>query len=213
MENVKNLIPVIKDTRHTIKMMIPCLKDTALRDVFSKRNLSNEDINLKMLLLEFPSFVHDFLLGQVNTQERTLLQKDLLCLCEKFPNYWIHKKWKDGMDVLSNYSYKSGYYENESFFIGNPILTDRLNIIKDLSEIDNDRIIYDSSSGHLIWKGLFVEFKYGKYTFLWMSNNQVDMYDENGLNIKKNLDFTEKESFKTFFDRLITQAEEDKQTL
>ena len=202
--------PEKKDDRHTIKLLIPYLKDTVLRDVFSKRYLSNEDNNLKMLLLDFSSLVHEYLMNQIYTQGNTLLQKDLILLCEKFPDFWIHKNWIDNKDVLSNYSNRYGYYETESFFIGNSSLSDQLNILlqsNDSIEIDNNRIITEINGDHQIWKGLFIKFKYSKYTFHLKPNNQVDMYDESGLNMKKGLCFTGKEPFKTFLDYLISEAD------
>ena len=68
-----------------------------------------------------------------------------------------------------------------------------------------------------IWKGLFIEFKYGSITFCWQLDDCVDMYGNQMNNLKeKGLhshymgdekeSFKDAESLKNELDRLIAEA-------
>lgn len=201
-DNAKAYIPNQKEeSRQTIQLMIPYIKDSDLKNIFSDRYLSNDDNNLKLLLLRFLRYVHDFLMNQNKEQELSLYQKDLLFLSTECPNFWIHKEWEEGMDVVSGYSKKAGYYQWESYIIGNNFFIERIELLKNISSIcivDENRI--KESKDYKIWKGLFIEFKYKGYLFRWQASDWVDMYDENGSNLwEKELHShykgSEKESF------------------
>ena len=126
--------------------------------------------------------MHNFLMNENSSQELSLLQTDLRALCEKYPTFWIHKQWMCGMDVLSNYAYRSGDYSSRSFFIGTSFIRERLAFLK---EIDGVTINGQQSN----WldnesmppKGLHISFEYKKgntsYSFKWQSRNRIDMYD------------------------------------
>ena len=112
----------------------------------------------------------------------TLLQNDLISLCEKHPGYWIHVKWEDGMDCLSDYANRSGYYKYESYFIGTNFIQKRIQLLKKAS---ND--IQFSKNIETPYKGLFIKFIYlynsKEYEFRWQSNDWIDMYDAVGNNL------------------------------
>ncbi len=186
--NVKSLVPLEENNRHTIEFMIPFLRDEDIKNIFSHRNLSNSDKNLKALFWGYPFMIHNFLMNQEKCQSMSILQKDLVLLSKKDSSCRIHIKWKDEKDVLSNYTERRGYYESFSYFIGNTFIRDRLIVLKELSKIKNVEIVDENTkilrdNDWFVWKGLYIEFVYDKkYKFRWQSNNQIDMCNENGLN-------------------------------
>lgn len=200
-KNAKSLIPVETKERHTIKLMIPFMTDDVLKKCFFEYYLSNEDGNLKGIFLHSFKGLHNFFMQQNKTESQTLLQDDLIYLCEKFPRYWIHQDWVNGLDVLSNYSRRTGVYEIESYVIGNNFFPERLRILQGIEGVNI--LSYDENleNGRKIWKGLFIEFEYGGQKFRWQSGDWVDMYDNQMNNLwKKGLhshyNGKEKESFK-----------------
>jgi hypothetical protein len=211
--NIKSLIPSEKGNRHTIRLMIPYFSDDDIKDVFRKRNLSNDDNNLRMLLWTFPSKVHSFLMVQDKTSELSLLQNDLISLCEKHPSFWIHIMWEENMDILSNYEKRSGYYEYESYVVGSDFFKQRLELLKTVENIGI------RENGTEVWKGLFIEFKYRKHIFRWQLNDWIDMYDNHMNNLwKKNLhsqyngrgesSFTDAQSLITELERCCNEFED-----
>lgn len=182
-ENIGRLIPENESDRHTVKLMLPYLTDDTIRKIFSDRYLSNTDDNLRELLLNFGRETHHFIMQDEESSDRdSLLHQDMSTLCERTPNYLIHKKWVVGLDVLSNYSNRSGYYQEESFVVGSEIFRTALNLLKDSSI----KILFpeDTTACGPI-KGLYIEFIYKnkeEFKFVWQSSNWVDMY-ENGENL------------------------------
>lgn len=173
--------------RHTVRNMIPFLRDCEIKEIFNRMSLSNDDDNLQKIFLRYPSYLHDFFM-QNNVPRKdmlTLLQNDLISLCEKHPNYWIHDKWEHGMDCLSDYANRSGYYKYESYFIGTDFIQERINLLKNASGEDG-RIIFPDAVG-TPHKGLFIDFRYlynsEEYKFRWHSNDWIDMYDAAGNNL------------------------------
>ena len=201
-ENTKSLIPLKTENCHTIKLMIPFMTDEVLRNVFSKFYLSNKDDNLKSMFLDSFKELHNFFMQQNQTASQSLLQRDLMFLCEQHPDYWIHKNWVEGFDVLSNYERQSGNYENNSYVVGNVFFVDRLNFLKKIEGVNiSDNQNFENRNRRKIWKGLFIEFEYRSKKFRWQLNDWVDMYDgqmnnlcEKGLHSHYMGD--EKESFK-----------------
>lgn len=196
-KNIKELVPEEKDKRETIFKLIPYLCDDDIMTVFSDRNLSNSDGNLKQLFADYPNKVHNFLMQDMKKEENLrTLQKDIMLLCniKKYENYWIHKKWVNDLNVLSNYSVRKwGHFENVSFLIGgdndnknkNKSKRDILNEGKVLLQSLNKCITFNNTihsiNGHEIIQGLYINFKYnidGKiYYFRWQTNGWVDMYN------------------------------------
>ena len=121
--------------RHTIRNMITFLRDCEIKEIFSRMLLSNDDDNLQKIFLRYPSYLHDFFMQNYVPEKNTLtlLQNDLISLCEKHPGYWIHVKWEDGMDCLSDYANRSGYYKYESYFIGTNFIQKRIQLLKKAS--------------------------------------------------------------------------------
>jgi hypothetical protein len=193
-ENVKKLVPEDKDKRETIYKLIPYLSKSEdegsdIMTIFSDRNISNSDRNLKQILVDYPDKLHNFLMQQnkIENENLSLLQKDIMLLCKikDYENYWIHKKWVNNLNVLSNYSVRRwGSFENASFLVGNSgeILRKGVDILRGLniSLEDNNKIL--SENGHEIIKGLYINFTYEKegkhYFFRWQTNGWVDMYKE-----------------------------------
>ena len=126
--------------------------------------------------------MHNFLMNENSSQELSLLQTDLRALCEKYPTFWIHKQWMCGMDVLSNYAYRSGDYSSRSFFIGTSFIRERLAFLKEI-----DRVTINGQQSNWLDnesmppKGLHISFEYKNgntsYSFKWQSWNWIDMYD------------------------------------
>lgn len=176
-KNAKSLIPLEKEKRDTVKLMIQFLSDDDLKDVFSKFNLSNDNKNLKSLLLGSPTKVHNFLMQQNKIANQSLLQNDLIYHCKQHPEYWIHIKWENGFDILSDYERKKGYYDSKSYILGNDFFISRLDILKRTENINisNKQNLENNNN---IWKGLFIEFEYNNRKFRWQLNDWVDMYDD-----------------------------------
>lgn len=179
-ENLKVLIPSNQENRHTIKLLLPYLSDNDLKDIFSTRDFSNNNNNLRLLLTDFSSKVHNFLLQNDKNKNESLLHVDMNILCEKCPNYLIHIAWEEGFDVLSNYSYKSGYYKDYSYVVGNTFLIERLSLLKKTSGVIIKEPTYEEKddNNHSIWKGLFIDFAYNNKHFRWELNNHIEIYDE-----------------------------------
>ena len=191
-ENVKKLVPEDKDKRETIYKLIPYLSNSEdegsdIMTIFSDRNISNSDRNLKQILVDYPDKLHNFLMQQKKIENPSLLQKDIMLLCKikDYENYWIHKKWVNNLNVLSNYSVRRwGSFENASFLVGNSgkFLRKGMEILQDLKDsinLEDNKIL--SENGHEIIKGLYINFSYEKegehYFFRWQSDGWVDMYN------------------------------------
>ena len=168
-ENAKSSIPVDPGKRHTIKLMIPFMTDDVLKDVFSEYYLSNEDGNLKGIFSHSFKGLHNFLMQQNKTESQTLLQDDLIYLCEKDQKYWIHQGWVNGLDVLSNYERRTGGYEIDSYVVGNNFFPERLSILQGIEGVN----ILNLENGGKICKGLFIGFKYGGQIFFWETDDWV----------------------------------------
>jgi hypothetical protein len=121
---------------------------------------------------------------QGKSKSLTLLQKDIMLLCNYYPSYKIREKWVEGRDVLTNYSTRSGYYEEESFFIGENHMTEILTNIDGLEIFNRDSLLKESVIGEEEYKklkGLYIYFTYNydgdTYYFCWRKNGWVDMYE------------------------------------
>ena len=181
-KNLKKSVTSTKEDRNVIYHMISFFNDEDIKTIFTGYDLSNDDNNLRGIFVKYASKMHNFLMNENSSQELSLLQTDLRALCEKYPTFWIHKQWMCGMDVLSNYAYRSGDYSSRSFFIGTSFIRERLAFLK---EIDGVTINGQQSN----WldnesmppKGLHISFEYKKgntsYSFKWQSWNWIDMYD------------------------------------
>ena len=184
-KKIKEVFLVEEEKRNTISEMIPYLCRKHLMDIFRSYTLSNSDGNLKQIFADYPNLVHNFLMQDKNKEEQlTLLHKDIMLLCKGFPSYWIHEKWVEDRDVLSNYSSKSGYYEEKSFFIGENHVTDILTSCKDIKIFDENNLLEEgdiNGEQYMKLKSLYIMFTYkyetDTYYFCWRKNGWVDMYN------------------------------------
>ena len=178
--NVKSLIPANKDNRSTIKTIISFYKDDDVKELFSQVTLSNYDTNLRLLLLSFPSKVHEILKNPENKSETSLLKEHLILLCEQCPDYWLHLDWgsENEFVILSNYEKRGGYYRYYSYVVGSDFFQNRLNLL-------NQLFIENKIDVPKVWKGLFIEFEYKNHKFRWQLKDWVDMYDDHMNNLWK----------------------------
>ena len=184
-KKIKEVFSVKKEERNTISEMIPYLCRKHLMDIFRSYTLSNSDGNLKQIFADYPNLVHNFLMQDKNKEEQlTLLHKDIMLLCKDFPSYWIHEEWVEDRNVLSNYSSRSGYYEEESFFIGENHVTDVLTSCKDIEIFDENNLLKKgdiNGEQYMKLKSLYIKFTYKyeteTYYFCWRKNGWVDMYN------------------------------------
>jgi hypothetical protein len=220
----KTIHRFIDSKDETIKSLIPYLKDDDdIRDIFSDRNLSEDDNNLRVLFQKYPTKVHNFLKKENNIKKLSFLQEALMLLCKNCQAYWIHKEWINKRDVLSNYSNRSGYYEVVSYYIG-----EKHPIIKLLSDMSDNSITIKNDiqecENHKILKGLFVNFTYIRnekvYYFRWRTDDIVEMYDKDWTNNlgdkisyayynkpEKDTSFTDVTSFKKQLNRCCDKYE------
>ena len=183
-EKIKEVFSVVEEERNTISEMIPYLNNEKILSIFSESYLSNSDGNLKQIFVNYPDCVHNYLMNQGNTQDLSLLQKDIILLCKYYSSYWIHTTWVKDRYVLSNYSSKSGYYEEKSFFIGENHVTDILTSCKDIEIFDENNLLEKgdiNGEQYMKLKSLYIMFTYkyetDTYYFCWRKNGWVDMYN------------------------------------
>ena len=183
---VKEIFSSEKDLRSTISEMIPYLCDDDIMTIFTSYTLSNSDGNLKQIFVNYPNCVYNYLMQQGKSQELSLLQKDIMLLCKDYSYYWIHKNWVANKHVLSNYSSRSGYYEEESFFIGENHVTEILTSRNEIEIFNKEKLIKNcniNGEQYAKLKGLYLWFTYNKdgetYYFCWRKNGWVDMYSVN----------------------------------
>lgn len=180
-----------ENNTEVIKDMIPYLTDEDILSIFSEYDLRYNDANVGDMLRRHSSYFHNYLMGEKKSESLTRLQSDIVELCKKHPDYWIHKRWINSRHVLSNYSYKSGNYESNSYFIGTNYIKERFEF---LEEVQNDptntniKIEFKKPDDFRIpYKKLFIEFKCTyqnkSYKFKWTGNDWVDMIDEHGTNL------------------------------
>ena len=181
---IKNIYSIKSEKRRTIFEIIPYLKNDDIVKIFSKKTLSVSNGNLKHIFTDYPDRAHNFLMQQGKSKSLTLLQKDIMLLCNYYPSYKIREKWVEGRDVLTNYSTRSGYYEEESFFIGENHMTEILTNIDGLEIFNRDSLLKESVIGEEEYKklkGLYIYFTYNydgeTYYFCWLKNGWVDMYN------------------------------------
>src|SRR5574344_1384337 len=168
-ENVKAIIPSEVNKRETIEKVIPSLNDDFLKKIFQNCNLSNDDNNLRILLLKFYKEMHSCLINEKQEKFSPLCQY-LLKLCKQVPSYRIHL-WNN-IIILSNYSTRRGNYEENSFIIDNVFLQKRVPLLKDCKDIE-----YPTEENPIM--GLYINFKYQEYSFRWQYSDWVDMYEGN----------------------------------
>ena len=168
---------------NTIGMMIIHLNDDDLSKIFNNFYLSNDDSNLQNLLINYPGKMHEFLMISPIKDPISHLQNDLKHIAEKFPynNYWIHPNWIHNIDILSNYIYRSGDYEDNSYLIGEKahiMYEERIQILQQCTDVtikkDENQFIRP-----------YLDFTYKDTLFRWQSNDWIDMYDKKGNNLWK----------------------------
>ena len=181
-KNLKKSVTSTKEDRNVIYHMISFFNDKDIKTIFTGYDLSNDDNNLRGIFVKYASKMHNFLMNENSSQELSLLQTDLRALCEKYPTFWIHKQWMCGMDVLSNYAYRSGDYSSRSFFIGTSFIRERLAFLKEINGVTiNGQQSNWLDNESMPPKGLHISFEYKtgntSYSFKWQSWNWIDMYD------------------------------------
>ena len=183
-KKIKEVFLVKEEKRNTISEMIPFFNDGKILSIFSESYLSNSDGNLKQIFVNYPDYVHNYLMNQGKTHDLSLLQKDIILLCKYYSSYWIHTTWVKDRYVLSNYSSKSGYYEEKSFFIGENHVTDILTSCKDIEIFDENNLLEKgdiNGEQYMKLKSLYIMFTYkyetDTYYFCWRKNGWVDMYN------------------------------------
>lgn len=171
-----------------IQGMIPYLTDRELLFVFSSNSLHCNDDNVSDMLHRHPKYFHNYLMGEKTSDTLTRLQSDLISLCKNNPSFWIHNKWVGGKHVLSNFSYRSGSYESNSYFLDTDFIKDRYEFLKEAQSESTEIELILNKEYTYPYNGLFIDFTCvylgRKYQFRWTGNDWVDMYDK-GVNLWK----------------------------
>lgn len=176
-ENVKLLIPIDKNERHTIKLLTPYItKEKALCDIYYNW-VSNNDEDLRKILLDSKSvpYLHHFLL-QDEKKYQSLLHQDIIELCEDtFNSGYIQTNWRDDSQFIwTERETRRGYYQWVSYVINNALYASVSNIID--SSDPNLFEIYKEQKNRRTGKhiqGLYLHFKYKQQYFLTMFGNNT----------------------------------------
>lgn len=181
-ENVKKLIPAKREERHTIRLLTPYLSKQALCEVYSNNWVSNNDNDLRFIMLDNKAvpFIHNFLLQNEQKEIMTLLHQDIIDLCETAfgGRGYLQTKWSDSKYIWTYYEKATKYHSWNSYIVGNEIYT-RVSQIVDESEYFEIR---DSQMNGRIGKHIqasFIHFKYIGYNFALYGNNTICMMTEN----------------------------------
>lgn len=181
-ENVKELIPEKRDERHTIKLLTPYLSKKALREVYFNNWVSNNDDDLRSILLDNNAvpFIHNFLLQNEPNEIFTLLHNDIIDLCETAygGRGYLRTGWDDGKYIWTNYEKATKYHSWNSYVVGNEIyarvsqIVDESACFEILSKQMNRRI-----DKHI--QATYIHFKYIGQYFTLYGNNTICLMTEN----------------------------------
>lgn len=183
-KNVKRLIPLSINERHTIKLLTPYIPEQALCDIFYKWWVSNRDEDLRAILLykNASPHIHNFLLQNSERQNDPLprLHQDIVDLCEKafWGKGYLQTGWTEECKYIwTNYEKRAGYFRWGSYVVGNEQYA-RISKILDLSdkfEIHKDQ--RDRRIKNHI-QALFINFSYQKYLLTLYANNTICLMTE-----------------------------------
>lgn len=181
-ENIKILIPEKRDERHTIRFLTPYLSKKALCEVYFHNWVSNNDDDLRSILLDNKAvpFIHNFLLQNEQKEVMTLLHKDVIELCESAfgGTGYLQIKWSDSKYVWTNYEKATKYHGWNSFVVGNEIYTWISQIIDGSDTFE----IYGNQRNRRIGNHIqatFIHFKYMGHHFTLYGNNTICLMTEN----------------------------------
>ena len=172
-KNIKLLIPIDKNERHTIKLLTPYItKEKALCDIYYNW-ISNNDEDLRKILLDSKSvpYLHHFLL-QDEVKGLTTLQQDIINLCENVlgGRGYLRTNWNDSRFIWTNYLNHSGYYKENSYVIANDLYSRIFSII-DSSESFKMHKEPKRIGNHI--QGLYLHFKYKQHFLTMFGNNTI----------------------------------------
>lgn len=191
-ENTKELIPINETNRQTITELLSYMDENTLAEVFSKYSLSSKDNNLRAMLLDTnpktKKCIHHFLMQDTKSPE-SVLQKDLkrFSNAQNYSNYWIRKDWYHWKYVLTNYTRQRGYYENNSFVIGDSNFEHFISLLQYLSKEGKITDLNDNPLNEFV-RGLQIRFKYRSTKFIYFKENstyKICRISEDGHKLKK----------------------------
>ena len=118
-----------------------------------------------------------------------LLQKDLKRFnnSQNYSSYWIRKGWYHWKYVLTNYTRQRGYYESNSFIIGDSNFEHFISLLQHLSKECEITDFNDNPLTEFI-RGLRVRFKYRSLKFIYFKENdtyKICRIAEDGHKLKK----------------------------
>lgn len=174
--NVRELIPIEKESRHTIKLLTPYIPFQALSGIYFHW-VSNNDEHLRTIILDpkVQPYLHNFLLQNDQIEPMSCLHQDIIELCEiAFGGTgYLQTKWKDeGEYIWTYYERRQGYYHWASLIIGNEAYKRISSIIdnSELFEIHKDQ--RERRLGKHI-KALYLNFRYKDHSFKLYGNNTI----------------------------------------
>lgn len=179
--NAKELIPIIKENRHTIKLFVPYVSKESLSAIFYNWT-SNDDEDLRYILLDEKSlpYLHNFFLKNNPTEQFTLLHQDIIELCEKAfdGRGYLQTHWGDeSRYVWTRHEKRLWYYHWDSFVVGNEQYK-RISSIIDDSELFE---IQEKQRNRRIGRhfhALYLNFKYKQQEFTLYGNNTICIMKE-----------------------------------
>ena len=182
-KNIKKLIPEKKEERHTIKLLTPYISKQALCEIFYDKWISNNDANLRSILLydKAVPFLHNFLLQNNIKETISILHQDIMDLCEIAygGEGYLQTGWEDESKYIwTNYIRRQGYYSWSSFIVGNESFM-RLTKIIDESEY---LVIHKEQQNRRFgehFQGLYLHFKYQDHYFTLFGNNTICLMTDN----------------------------------
>lgn len=180
-QNIKELIPVPAGERHTIKLLTPYISEQSLCKIYSENWVSNNDDNLRTILLDKESipYLHNFLLKNDVKEPISLLHKDIMDLCEDAygGRGYLQTRWEEESKYIwTNYVKRQGDYSWNSFIVGNESYKRILAILEKSLNIDEAQL--KTKIGDHI-QGLYLNFKYqDKYLTLY-GNNTICLMTDN----------------------------------
>lgn len=174
--NVKELIPVERNKRRTIEKLTQYIEKKDLSVIYYNW-ISNNDNDLRyiMLLKKAVPYIHNFLL-QNGITYTSALHEDIIDLCSKAfdGKAYLQSYWNESKYIWTRYEKRSGYYNWDSFIVGNEQYS-KVSEIIDSSE-SGVLEIYREQKNRRIGKhiqALYLHFIYKKQYYLTMFGNNT----------------------------------------
>ena len=180
-QNIKELIPVPAGERYTIKLLTPYISEQSLCKIYSENWVSNNDDNLRTILLDKESipYLHNFLLKNDVKEPISLLHQDIMDLCEDAygGRGYLQTRWEEESKYIwTNYVKRQGDYSWNSFIVGNESYK-RISAILEKSFNIDETQLKTKIGDHI--QGLYLNFKYqDKYLTLY-GNNTICLMTDN----------------------------------